>query len=54
MTYVRYYDKTREYYQSRGYDKPYKWAHFDDIPFSQLTKPLAENVVALVSTGEVS
>ena len=53
MTYVRYIDKTREYYQSQGYDKPYKWAHFDDVPFSQLTKPLAESLVALVSTGEV-
>ena len=53
MTYVRYIDKTREYYQSQGYDKPYKWAHFDDVPFSQPTKPLAESRVALVSTGEV-
>jgi len=53
MTYVRYIDKTREYYQSQGYDKPYKWAHFDDVPFSRLTKPLAESLVALVSTGEV-
>lgn len=53
MTYVRYIDKTREYYLSQGYEKPYKWAHFDDAPFMPLSKPLAECRVALVSTGEV-
>lgn len=53
MTYVRYIDKTREYYRSQGYEKPYKWAHFDDVPFAPLAKPLAESRVALVSTGEV-
>ncbi|MEE2688234.1 MAG: glycine/sarcosine/betaine reductase selenoprotein B family protein [Pseudomonadota bacterium] len=53
MTYVRYIDKTREYYLSQGYEKPYNWAHFDDAPFMPLSKPLAESRVALVSTGEV-
>ena len=53
MTYVRYIDKTREYYRSQGYDKPYKWAHFEDAPFTSVTKPLAESRIALVSTGEV-
>jgi len=53
MTYVRYIDKTREYYRSQGYEKPYQWAHFDDVPFTPLAKPLAECRVALVSTGEV-
>ena len=32
--YVRYIDKTREYYLSQGYEKPYRWAHFEDIPFA--------------------
>lgn len=53
MTYVRYIDKTREYYRSQGYEKAYKWAHFEDVPFSPMTKPLADCRVALVSTGEV-
>ena len=53
MTYVRYIDKTREYYRSQGYEKPYKWAYFDDVPFTPLNKPLAKCLVALVSTGEV-
>ena len=30
MTYVRYIDKTREYYR-QGYEKPYQWAHFDNV-----------------------
>ena len=53
MTYVRYIDKTREYYRSLGYEKPYQWAHFDEVAFQPLHKPLAESRVALVSTGEV-
>lgn len=53
MSYVRYIDKTREYYRSQGYDKPYQWAHFDDVAFSPLDKPLSQCRVGLVSTGEV-
>lgn len=53
MTYVRYIDKTREYYRSQGYEKPYQWAHFDNVAFQPLSKSLADSRVALVSTGEV-
>ena len=53
MPYVRYIDKTRQYYRSQGYERPYKWAHFADVPFTRLTKPLSACLVALVSTGEV-
>ena len=51
--YVRYIDKTREYYLSQGYDKPYQWAHFDDVPFAPLAKPLAQCRATLVSTSEI-
>lgn len=51
MAYVRYLDKTREYYLSEGYEKPYVWAHHEDAPFTPLTKPLAECRVGLVSTS---
>jgi D-proline reductase (dithiol) PrdB len=54
MTYVRYIDKTREYYLRLGYEKPYRWAHFDDAPFTPLKKPLAESRLALISTSEVA
>ncbi|MCX7142331.1 MAG: glycine/sarcosine/betaine reductase selenoprotein B family protein [Proteobacteria bacterium] len=52
-SYVRYIDRTRDYYLSKGYDKPYKWAHFEDVPFTPLKKPLAESKVVLISTSEI-
>jgi hypothetical protein len=54
MTYVRYIDKTREYYVREGYDKPYRWAHFEDAPFAALKKPLADSRLALISTSEIA
>lgn len=54
MTHVRYIDKTRDYYLRQGYEKPYLWANFTDVPFTPLSKPLAESTVALVSTSDVA
>ena len=51
---VRYMDRTRDYYLSQGYDKPYEWAHHTDAPFTPLKKPLAESRVAIVSTSDVA
>ena len=51
---VRYIDKTREYYKGPGYDRPYRWAHFDDIPFTPLARPLAECRVGLITTSEMA
>lgn len=53
-SYVRYIDRTREYYLAKGYDKPYQWAHFEDVPFTPLKKPLAESRVVLISTSEIA
>jgi hypothetical protein len=54
MDHVRYIDKTREYYAGEGYAKPYRWAHFDHIPFTPLPKPLAQCRVGLVTTSEMA
>ena len=54
MTHVKYIDRTREYYLSQGYEKPYRWAHFDETPFMPLKKPLSESRVTLVSTSEIA
>lgn len=54
MDYVRYIDRTRDYYRSQGYEKDYQWAHFDDVPFAKLTKPLSKCRIALVSTSDVT
>ena len=52
-TFVSYIDRSREFYAAQGYDKPYRWAHFDEVPFARLAKPLAECRVALVTTASV-
>jgi D-proline reductase (dithiol) PrdB len=52
--YVRYIDKTRDYYLSQGYDKPYAWAQNDSAPFTPLGKPLSASTVALISTSEIA
>jgi D-proline reductase (dithiol) PrdB len=54
MSYVRYIDKTREYYRGEGYDRPYQWAHFEDIPFVRPTRPLSECRVGVVTTSEMA
>ncbi|MEM7250155.1 MAG: glycine/sarcosine/betaine reductase selenoprotein B family protein [Pseudomonadota bacterium] len=54
MDYVRYIDRTSEYYISQGYEKSYQWAQYDDVPFTPLSKPLSESRVALLSTSEIA
>ncbi|MEL6891617.1 MAG: glycine/sarcosine/betaine reductase selenoprotein B family protein [Actinomycetota bacterium] len=50
-SYVSYIDKSREYYEASGYDQPYRWAAFDDVPFAPLSMPLAESKLAVVTTS---
>lgn len=54
MSHVRYIDRTREYYLNQGYEKPYQWANFENVPFTELAKPLAESRVGLVSTSDIA
>ncbi len=53
-SYVRYIDRTRDYYLSKGYDKPYQWAHFADVPFTPLGKPLSQSRVVLITTSDIA
>ena len=48
---VRYIERTRAYYAALGYAAPYRWASFAAVPFAALGKPLADSVVALVTTA---
>jgi len=48
---ISYMQRTRDYYLALGYGNPYEWAQFDDVPFTQLPKPLAECRVAIVTTA---
>lgn len=47
---IRYIERTRSYYQALGH-APYVWAHFDDVPFARLGRPLSQCSVALVTTA---
>jgi D-proline reductase (dithiol) PrdB len=47
---VRYIDRTRAWYEALGY-APYRWPHFDDVPFTPLSGPLAGSRLALVTTA---
>jgi hypothetical protein len=48
---IPYMQRTRDYYLALGYGNPYRWAHYADVPFTALARPLAESRVALVTTA---
>ena len=50
---VPYMERTRAYYAAQGFTSPYVWAHFDDVPFARLTKPLAESRLAVITTASL-
>ncbi len=50
--FVSYIDKSLEYYQASGYDKPYRWPRYDSVPFTALKKPLSECRVGVVTTAD--
>jgi hypothetical protein len=52
-TFVSYIDKSRKYYGARGYANPYRWAHFTDVPFAALQRPLSHAVVTLITTAHL-
>ena len=48
---IPYLPRIREYYQALGYGAPYEWAHYADVPFRPLGKPLSRSRVAIVTTA---
>jgi D-proline reductase (dithiol) PrdB len=48
---VRYIERTRNYYLGLGYETPYVWAHYIDVPFAPLKKPLHQSTLGLVTTA---
>ena len=48
---IPYMQRTRDYYAAIGYATPYRWAHYADVPFQKLRKPLARSRVAIVTTA---
>ena len=50
---VSYIDRSREFYLAIGYPKPYRWAHFSEVPFTPLEKPLSKASIAVITTAAV-
>ncbi|HQR84757.1 MAG TPA: hypothetical protein PL192_07605 [Polynucleobacter sp.] len=48
---IRYIERTRNYYLGLGYENPYVWAHYLEVPFAPLKKPLNQSVLGLVTTA---
>jgi D-proline reductase (dithiol) PrdB len=48
---IAYMQRTRNYYLKLGFDNPYRWAHYEDVPFTPLAKPLAGSRLALITTA---
>jgi len=48
---IAYRQRVRDYYQALGYGAPYEWAHYAEVPFQPLAKPLAESRVTLITTA---
>lgn len=51
-SFVSYIDKSRDYYAAHGYDRPYAWAHYGEVPFAALPKPLSQCRVGVVTTAD--
>ena len=48
---ISYIARTRAWYLALGYDNPYRWAHYLEVPFATLAKPLSKSVVGLITTA---
>lgn len=48
---IPYMRRTRDWYLALGYDNPYRWAHYHDVPFAPLRKPLSESVATIITTA---
>ena len=48
---IPYLERIRSYYQALGYGAPYEWAHYAEVPFTALRKPLSKSRVTIVTTA---
>ncbi len=52
--YVRYMERTRDWYRALGYQVDYRWAERHAPELTRLAQPLADTVVALVTTASLA
>lgn len=48
---ITYMQRTRDYYLALGYDNPYRWAHYAEVPFAPLKVALSKARIGLVTTA---
>lgn len=48
---INYLQRITDYYLALGYDNPYRWAHYADVPFAPMKKPANQARIALVTTA---
>jgi D-proline reductase (dithiol) PrdB len=48
---IPYRQRLRDYYAALGYGAPYDWAHYAEVPFHRLHKPLGDCRLTLVTTA---
>jgi hypothetical protein len=48
---IPYLQRLREYYLALGYGAPYEWAHYAEVPFRPLSKPLSKSRFTLITTA---
>jgi D-proline reductase (dithiol) PrdB len=48
---IPYLQRTRTYYEALGYGAPYAWAHYAEVPFHRLEKPLPECRLTIITTA---
>ena len=48
---IPYLHRIRTYYEALGYGAPYEWAHYKEVPFQPLRKPLSKSQVTIITTA---
>jgi hypothetical protein len=48
---IPYLQRIRDYYQALGYGPPYEWAHYSEVPFQPLNKPLSRSRITIITTA---
>jgi hypothetical protein len=48
---IPYLKRIRDYYLALGYGTPYRWAHYAEVPFALMRKPLSTARIGLITTA---
>lgn len=48
---IAYIQRTRAWYLALGYGNPYRWAHYQEVPFHRLQQPVSQSTLTLITTA---